>query len=257
VLPAGEPLGFPLCPQCPYVRVGPAWVCVECASKTLEAIAPRACPICSQRLAAGDRCRNSLCNDPNRRVERIFAIAYHSGTLQEKISRYKYGSWLVHLGGQDDRSHASASGREGATIWASSQMRRRVSSGYSLVTRKGCGCLVTGYVALRGALALTCADVLALARLEPGSAPGMGLLMRFGFTPIRGSSPSLRRLKGSDPCSWGGADASWRAQVAVWVAVSLIPGPIELDPCARWHPSSAARPLTAQSDIGTVSIPVS
>ena len=90
VLPAGEPLGFPRCPRCPYVRVGPAWVCVECASKTFEAIAPRACPICSQMLAANDPCRNSLCNDPNRRVERIFAIAYHSGPLQEKISRYKY-----------------------------------------------------------------------------------------------------------------------------------------------------------------------
>lgn len=90
VLPAGEPLGFPACPQCPYARAGPAWICVECAGSTLEAIAPRACPICSQRLEDGASCRNGLCNDANRRVERIDAIAYLSEPLQSTIYRYKY-----------------------------------------------------------------------------------------------------------------------------------------------------------------------
>jgi DNA-binding NarL/FixJ family response regulator len=58
VLPAGEPSGFPECPTCPYRLMGPAWICVACASKTLEAIAPRACPVCSQTavrvVAQGD-----------------------------------------------------------------------------------------------------------------------------------------------------------------------------------------------------------
>jgi predicted amidophosphoribosyltransferase len=90
VLPAGEPPGFPQCPKCPYRLMGPAWICVNCASKTLEAIAPRACPICSQRLEDDGPCRNSLCRDRNRRVERIDAIAYHSGALQDKIHSYKY-----------------------------------------------------------------------------------------------------------------------------------------------------------------------
>jgi predicted amidophosphoribosyltransferase len=70
--------------------MGPAWICVTCASKTLEAIAPRACPVCSQRLDDDSACRNSLCRERHRRVERIDAIAYHSGALQDKIHSYKY-----------------------------------------------------------------------------------------------------------------------------------------------------------------------
>jgi predicted amidophosphoribosyltransferase len=90
VLPAGEPPGFPQCPTCPYRLMGPAWICVACASKTLEAIAPRACQVCSQRLDDDGPCRNSLCRERNRRVERIDAIAYHSGALQDKIHSFKY-----------------------------------------------------------------------------------------------------------------------------------------------------------------------
>jgi predicted amidophosphoribosyltransferase len=70
--------------------MGPARICVACASKTLEAIASRACPICSQRLEGNSTCRNSLCRNPNRRIERIDAIAYHSGPIQDKIHSYKY-----------------------------------------------------------------------------------------------------------------------------------------------------------------------
>ncbi len=89
-LPAGEPLGFPKCPKCPYRRTGPARICVACAAKTLEAIAPMACPVCSQRLEPGVSCRNWLCQDPGRSIERIDAISYHTGYLQAKINSYKY-----------------------------------------------------------------------------------------------------------------------------------------------------------------------
>lgn len=89
-LPAGEPLGFPKCRRCPYMRMGPARICVACASKTLEAIEPGACPVCSQMLGLDGICPNWLCDDPNRRIERIDAIAYLSGALQIRIHRYKY-----------------------------------------------------------------------------------------------------------------------------------------------------------------------
>lgn len=89
-LPAGEPLGFPKCIRCPYRRTGPARICVLCASKTLEAIEPGACPVCSQLLDADGACPNWLCDDPQRRIDRIDAIAYLSGALRSKIHRYKY-----------------------------------------------------------------------------------------------------------------------------------------------------------------------
>jgi predicted amidophosphoribosyltransferase len=88
--PAGEPLGFPRCQRCPYVRVGPARICAECASEALERIVRQACPVCSQMLADDGSCPNWLCDDPGRRIERINAIAYLSGELRVKIHRYKY-----------------------------------------------------------------------------------------------------------------------------------------------------------------------
>lgn len=90
VRPAGEPPGFPQCPQCAYRLMGPAWICAACAGQTLEAIGQRACPVCSQRLEGDSSCRNALCRERGRRVERIDAIAYHSGALQDKIHSYKY-----------------------------------------------------------------------------------------------------------------------------------------------------------------------
>lgn len=89
-LPAGEPLGFPDCAKCPYRLAGPARICVACAGKTLDAVGPRACPVCSQRLDNGGSCRNWLCDDPNRSIERIDAIAYLTGALKSKVHRYKY-----------------------------------------------------------------------------------------------------------------------------------------------------------------------
>jgi predicted amidophosphoribosyltransferase len=101
VLPAGEPPGFPGCRRCPYRLTGPAWICVDCASRTLEAIAPRACPTCSQRLDDDGRCWNSLCRDRRRRIDGIDAIAYFSGPLQDKIHSYKYDrktGWALIFG---------------------------------------------------------------------------------------------------------------------------------------------------------------
>jgi predicted amidophosphoribosyltransferase len=90
VLPAGEPLGFPRCQGCPYVRVGPARICTECASSALERIVRQSCLVCSQILADDGSCPNWLCDDPGRRIERIDAIAYLSGELRVRIHRYKY-----------------------------------------------------------------------------------------------------------------------------------------------------------------------
>lgn len=101
LLPAGEPLGFPQCAKCPYRRTGPARICVACASRTLEAIEPGACPVCSQMLGADGVCPNWLCSDPRRRIERIDAIAYLSGALQTRIHRYKYDgktAWALIFG---------------------------------------------------------------------------------------------------------------------------------------------------------------
>jgi predicted amidophosphoribosyltransferase len=88
--PAGPPLGFPNCPRCTYVRNGPAWVCYGCAAMKIEGIRPDCCPICSQILDGG-ACPNWLCRPGSgRRIQRIWAIAYHSGDLRNKIIGYKY-----------------------------------------------------------------------------------------------------------------------------------------------------------------------
>jgi hypothetical protein len=100
-LPAGEPLGFPRCSLCPYRRTGPARICVACATDTLEAIEPDACPVCCQILGDDGTCPNWLCGDPRRRIERIDAIAYLSGALRDRVHRYKYGGktgWSLIFG---------------------------------------------------------------------------------------------------------------------------------------------------------------
>jgi len=63
---------------------------VACASQTIEDIAPVACPVCCQKLAEDGSCPNWLCRDPQRRISRIHAIAYLSGSLRTRILRYKY-----------------------------------------------------------------------------------------------------------------------------------------------------------------------
>jgi predicted amidophosphoribosyltransferase len=89
-LPAGPPLGFPRCRRCPYAHAGPVHICFSCAEQQLEHIAERSCPVCDQLLYESDTCPNWLCTDPHRRIERISAIAYLSGSLQKTIHRYKY-----------------------------------------------------------------------------------------------------------------------------------------------------------------------
>jgi len=90
LLPAGPPPGFPQCSRCPYVRTGPAAICVACARRAFDAIGTDACPVCSQQLNADGRCRNQLCHDPGRRISRIHAVAYWSGPLRRIIYDYKY-----------------------------------------------------------------------------------------------------------------------------------------------------------------------
>jgi predicted amidophosphoribosyltransferase len=61
----------------------------------------RDCPVCSQRLDGDSTCRNSLCRDPNRHIERIDAITTHSGVMQDKIHSYKYdgqAGWSLVFG---------------------------------------------------------------------------------------------------------------------------------------------------------------
>ena len=100
-LPAGPPLGFPRCAGCPYVRTGPARICVPCAGRTFDDIRPHACPVCSQVLGDDGRCPNWLCADPRRRISRIHCIAYQSGSLRKVINNYKYSGaygWSLIFG---------------------------------------------------------------------------------------------------------------------------------------------------------------
>jgi len=56
----------------------------------MEQIVTGACPICSQILDDDGSCPNWLCSDATRRIRRIGAIAYSSGSLRDKILSYKY-----------------------------------------------------------------------------------------------------------------------------------------------------------------------
>ena len=101
LLPAGPPPGFPRCARCPYVRTGPAHICVTCAGQTFEKIVQDACPVCSQILEEDGSCPNLLCSDARRHVGRIHAIAYQSGSLRQIINNYKYRNahgWRIIFG---------------------------------------------------------------------------------------------------------------------------------------------------------------
>ena len=95
-----EPLGFPNCRYCAYLRNGPPSTCLTCATQTFMGIVRHACPICSQSMT-GDQCPNWLCSDPNRSITRIQAIAYHNGSLRDAIIKYKYqekNGWSLVFG---------------------------------------------------------------------------------------------------------------------------------------------------------------
>lgn len=81
---------FPACQACGQFRTGPAARCMACTRPRLERPDPSACPVCAQRVREDGRCANELCRNPRRRISRIHAIAYQSGSLRRVINRYKY-----------------------------------------------------------------------------------------------------------------------------------------------------------------------
>ena len=98
--PIGLLLEFPNCPKCAYLQSGPPQVCLSCARKSFSNIPDTACPVCSQKMENG-LCRNQLCKDAKRYIQKIQAIAYYSGELKELIPRYKYkhkSGWSLIFG---------------------------------------------------------------------------------------------------------------------------------------------------------------
>lgn len=94
-------MGFPGCAKCFYVSGGPVAVCARCASKTVQHVSDQHCPVCSQTLDESDRCRNTLCRNPQRSIHRIRAIAMYSGVLADVIKKFKYGGktgWSIIFG---------------------------------------------------------------------------------------------------------------------------------------------------------------
>ena len=97
-----QPLAeFPDCHDCGKFSDAPAGMCLACASRRLSRPGPSCCPVCSQRLRPGGGCTNELCRSPSRRIGKIHAIGYQSGSLRRVINSYKYcgtRSWSVVLG---------------------------------------------------------------------------------------------------------------------------------------------------------------
>jgi predicted amidophosphoribosyltransferase len=62
------------------------------ALSTAELTRPGAdsCMVCAQRLDAAGSCPNELCRSPRRRIDRIHAIGYQTGSLRRAIYDYKY-----------------------------------------------------------------------------------------------------------------------------------------------------------------------
>jgi predicted amidophosphoribosyltransferase len=81
---------FPDCPQCTYFRTGPVSVCVACAGPRLCRPGPDCCAVCAQSLGPDGCCPNELCRSPRRRIGKIHAIGYQSGSLRRAINAYKY-----------------------------------------------------------------------------------------------------------------------------------------------------------------------
>src|ERR1035441_3187508 len=73
---------------------------------------------------------------------------------------------------------------------------------------------VAGSGALRGATPLTCADSVRRRSRTAVFAPGKGLLMRFGFAPIRGSNPRASALRTGSLCHRRGLPGSGSGQAA-------------------------------------------
>ncbi len=89
------------CHDCANFASGSPAACLACVSAQISRPGPDACPVCAQRLAADGRCPNELCRSPRRRISRIRAIGYQTGSLRRAIHSYKYDgarSWSVLLG---------------------------------------------------------------------------------------------------------------------------------------------------------------
>jgi predicted amidophosphoribosyltransferase len=82
--------GFPDCPGCAYFRTGPVSVCVACAGPELVRPGAETCVVCAQRLLPDGSCPNELCRSPRRRIDKIHAIGYQTGSLRRAINNYKY-----------------------------------------------------------------------------------------------------------------------------------------------------------------------
>lgn len=96
-----DPLGFPECPRCYYLQQGSPEVCSDCAHQTLGHMEPPQCVICAQTLGADGQCRNRLCNETSRSIDRIRAIASYSNPLKASILRLKDGvhpGWAIIFG---------------------------------------------------------------------------------------------------------------------------------------------------------------
>jgi predicted amidophosphoribosyltransferase len=92
------PVTLPARAACTHQQAEP---CLACALPRLERPDPGACPVCSQRIPPGGRCPNELCHSRQRRVSRIHAIAYQSGSLRGAIYAYKYRDvrdWALTFG---------------------------------------------------------------------------------------------------------------------------------------------------------------
>ena len=88
---------------------------------------------------------------------------------------------------------------------------------------------VTGSAALHGATTLTCVDWVRRGLLAVAFPAVKGLLMRFGFAPIRGSNPRASAAHRPSPGTQGeGLAGFWVHPVAVWVAVASVLTPQRL-----------------------------
>ena len=81
---------FPDCRRCGNFRSGPPRVCLSCVGERLTRPGSDACPVCAQRPGANGLCPNELCRSPRRRISKIHALGYQSGSLRRAISAYKY-----------------------------------------------------------------------------------------------------------------------------------------------------------------------
>jgi predicted amidophosphoribosyltransferase len=70
---------------------GAAAICYPCASASITVPADP-CPVCSQALGSGGRCRNRLCSAPDRSIDHIAAVAVKDAGITQAVL------WLKHDG---------------------------------------------------------------------------------------------------------------------------------------------------------------